>query len=117
MGNSVLGWGELWRVTFTLALIVMLIYGLSVALRRYGGDRRQSPSVFKVLAAMSLGQKDKVYLLQVGNEQLVIGSSPAGLRALHTMQENVAVEAAAPLHASNHKFAEVLRTIGKGWTP
>jgi len=117
MGNSVLGFGELLRVTFTLALIVMLIYGLSVALRRYGGDRRLRPSVFKVLAAMSLGHKDKVYLVQVGNEQLVIGSSPSGLTALHTMKENVAVEAAAPLLASNHKFAEVLRTIGKGWTP
>jgi len=117
MGTSSLGWAELWRVTFTLASIVMLIYGLSVALRRYGGERRASPSVFRVLAAMSLGNKDKIYLLQVGSEQLVIGKSAAGLATLHVMQEQIPVEAPAPLLASNHKFAEVLRTLGKGWTP
>ena len=117
MGTSSLGWAELWRVTFTLASIVMLIYGLSVALRRYGGERRASPSVFRVLAAMSLGNKDKIYLLQVGNEQLVIGSSAAGLTTLHKMTENVVVEATAMQQASNTKFAEVLRSLGKGWTP
>ncbi len=112
-----MGFPELLRVTFTLALIVALILGLSVALRRYGGDRRTSPSVFKVLAAMSLGSKDKIYLLQVGNEQLVIGSSAAGLTMLHKMQDNVVVEATAMQQASNTKFAEVLRSLGKGWTP
>ena len=112
-----MGFSELLRVTFTLALIVALIFGLSVAVRRYAGDRRSSPSVFKVLAAMSLGNKDKIWLLQVGNEQLVIGSSAAGLATLHKMQDNVVVDTEAAPLASGHKFAEVLRTLGKGWTP
>lgn len=117
-GESAVGLSELLRVTLTLALIVVIILGLALGLRRWNGDRVLAPSVFKVLAALSLGGKDRIYLLQVGNEQLVVGSSINGLRKLHTLQEKVTPEQlglGAPLNGQ--RFADVLRSLGKGWTP
>lgn len=117
-GSNPVGLGELLRVTLTLALIVLMILGLALALRRCNGDRVLAPSVFKVLAALSLGGKDRIYLLQVGNEQVVVGSSVNGLRTLHTLQEKVTAEQlglGAPL--GGQRFADVLRTLGKGWNP
>jgi len=111
-----MGWAELMRVTLMLALIVAMIFGLSAALRRTGAVRPQGPSVFRVLATFTLGNRERLYLLQVGNEQVVIGSSSGGLATLHTMKENIPFETAAP-QAANAKFAEVIRMIGKGWTP
>lgn len=110
------GWSELLRVTFTLGLVVAMIFGLSVAVRRWQGDRRFSPEIFKVLAAISLGNKDKIYLVQVGNEQIVVGSSIGRLTTLHTMKENIVLEPEVSQQlAANHRFADVLRSLGKGF--
>ena len=109
------GWGELFRVTATLGFIVLLILGLSVAARRWQGERRFGTDIFKVLAAISLGNKDKIYLIQVGNEQIVVGSSIGRLTTLHTMKENIAITASdAAVPAVSGAFAEVLRSLGKG---
>ncbi|MES2607094.1 MAG: flagellar biosynthetic protein FliO [Pseudomonadota bacterium] len=110
------GWGELLRVTFTLGLIVVLILGLSVAVRRWQGERRFSPEVFKVLAAISLGSKEKIYLIQVGNEQIVVGSSLGRMTTLHTMKDNIVLEDAVNSQLMSHnRFGEVLRSLGKGF--
>ena len=110
-------WMELLRVTFTLVIIIAMIFGLSYALKRYGGVKPTAPSVLRVLATMSLGNREKVYLLQVGNEQLVVGSSSGGLVTLHTLKESIELQTATPAVAGNVKFAELLRMVGKGWTP
>jgi flagellar protein FliO/FliZ len=115
MGIETTSWGELLRVILALLFIIVLILGLSFSLRRAGMLRASSPGVFQVLAAIGLGNKDKIYLVQVGQEQLVVGSSIAGLRLLHTMQEKIVVaDIQQPALIGQH-FADVLRSVGKGW--
>jgi flagellar protein FliO/FliZ len=116
-------WGELLRVVLTLLFIILLIIGLSFALRRAGMLRASKPGVFQVLAAIGLGGKDKIYLIQVGQEQLVVGSSLAGLSLLHTMQEAIPLTDLQPQlpfagqltgQLTGQRFAEILRSVGKG---
>jgi flagellar protein FliO/FliZ len=118
MQAEVMPWAELLKVILTLLFIIALIVGLSFALRRAGMLRASTPGVFQVLAGIGLGGKDKIYLIQVGQEQLVVGSSMAGLSLLHTMQEKIPLadlQSQSPL--AGQRFAEVLRSVGKGWKP
>ena len=45
----------------------------------------------RVLSAISLGGKEKAVLLQIGNEQVVLGVSPGNVRKVHTLSVPVDV--------------------------
>jgi flagellar protein FliO/FliZ len=115
---ALVNWVDWVKVMLSLIGVIVLILFLARGLRQWGSQARKSPAVFNVLAAISLGNKEKIYLVKVGEEQLVVGSSHGGLTMLHVMQHNVSIEeieqaranAAAPA-----KFADVLKQMGRGW--
>lgn len=82
------------RVVFTLAgmiaLILVLAYwakrlqGMSGA--RQGGFSAQGQAI-KTLATVSLGLKEKVALIQVGEQQLLIGITPQSIQTLLVLDE------------------------------
>lgn len=109
-------WAELIRVLLMLVLIIALIFGLSVLLRRQQMGRGSAASAIRVLASLSLGAKERLLLVQVGKEQLLVGSSATGLRTLHTLQQAIEVPEPGQLSPAQG-FADVLKSMGKGWTP
>lgn len=87
------------RVVFTLAgmiaLILVLAYwakrlqGMSGA--RQGGFSSQGQAI-KTLATVSLGLKEKVALIQVGEQQLLIGITPQSIQTLLVLDEAIKEE-------------------------
>ncbi|MFH1676157.1 MAG: flagellar biosynthetic protein FliO [bacterium] len=72
------------RVLFSLALVVGLIWGLSVLLKRFitvKGLASSSESV-KVLYSLSLTPTRTLYLVRLSNRILLIGAGEGGLRTL-----------------------------------
>lgn len=116
--DALVNWMDWVKVMLSLIGVIVLILVLGRGVRQWDSQARKAPTVFQVLAAISLGNKEKMYLVKVGEEQLVVGSSLAGLTMLHVMQKNISVEeieqartnAGAPA-----KFADVLRQMGRGW--
>jgi len=75
---------ESFRVLFSLALVVGLIWGLSVLLKRFitvKGLASSSESV-KVLYTLSLTPTRTLYLVRLSNRILLIGAGEGGLRTL-----------------------------------
>lgn len=116
--GALVSWVDWSKVMLSLTGIIVLILLLARGLRQWDFQARKTPTVFQVLAAISLGNKEKIYLVKVGEEQLVVGSSLGGLTMLHVMQQNIAVEEieqARATAAAPAKFADVLRQMGRGW--
>lgn len=116
--DALVNWVDWLKVMLSLIGIIVLILFLGRGLRQWDSQARKAPTVFQVLAAISLGNKEKMYLVKVGEEQLVVGSSLAGLTMLHVMQKNISVDEIEQARASNGapaKFADVLRQMGRGW--
>ena len=70
-----------------------------------GNFHTGSDGALKVLASMSMGQRERVVLLQVGEKQLLIGVAPGQINTLHELQTPVT----PPLpgsHPEKHSFAE-----------
>lgn len=69
-----------------LALILVLIVGAAWLLRRFmplrGGD-----GAIRVLGGLSLGSRERVVLLQVGETRLLVGVSPGRVATLHVLDE------------------------------
>lgn len=71
-------------LTFATALVglVLAMAVLGILFRR----KQKQSHIFRMVAYQSLGSKKGVAALQVGNEILLIGIMPSGLRVLKTME-------------------------------
>ena len=89
-----------------LVLVLAAVFLLSMVLRHLQQKTAGNSSHLKVIQALSVGTKDRVLLVQVGVDQILMGVSPAGIQHLHTLTEPVLPEdmAAAP-HANANAAA------------
>jgi len=79
------GLGSMLQIFTGLAFIVMLIVGAAWLLRRYGNINGVVSGELKVIAGLSLGQREKVVIVKVGDEQLLIGVAPGRVQTLHIL--------------------------------
>ncbi|MFK8043457.1 flagellar biosynthetic protein FliO [Congregibacter sp.] len=99
--------GYLFQVLGSLVLVFVCLFAVVYFLKRFNGVSVGSASALRVIGSASVGQREKVVLMEVGGEQLLIGVAPGSVRTLHVLPEPLidtsAQESAAP------DFAAVLR--------
>lgn len=78
--------GSIFQVIAALLLIIILIISLSWLYKKYGNNYSMNNKNLKVISALSLGGKEKVVLLQVGEEQILLGISPGFVRKVHCLE-------------------------------
>jgi len=94
-----------------LMAVLVLVFAIAWLLRRVGGVNLGGSSALKVVAGMSMGSRERVVLLQVGDEQLLLGVSPGRVQTLHVLENPIEVESAS---GSNTLFADKLAEVIKG---
>jgi flagellar protein FliO/FliZ len=76
--------GPLTRMLLSL-LAVLAVLGVCAWLaRRVRGTQIQG-GLIQIVSGLSLGPKEKVVLLRVGDDQVLVGLSAAGMQALHVV--------------------------------
>ncbi|MGL5390409.1 MAG: flagellar biosynthetic protein FliO [Shewanella sp.] len=83
-----------------LILVLLLIFALAYVLRRFNLVPTQN-SALKTLAVTSLGQKERLVLVQVGKQQYLLGVSAQQVSLIDKLAEPVDVESVS--------FADKLR--------
>ncbi|MHC8340351.1 flagellar biosynthetic protein FliO [Pseudomonas sp. HLT2-19-2] len=82
--------GQLTQLVFGLLLVLGLIFFLAWLLRRV---QQAGPAgkgqVIELIGSRALGPRDRLMLVQVGNEQILLGLSPGTITALHVLKEPV----------------------------
>jgi flagellar protein FliO/FliZ len=85
-----LGTAELVSATLRMAGGLVVVLGLLAlaawASRRFRITGRLRSGLIEVVSGISLGTREKVVLLRVGREQVLVGVSPAGMRTLHVIR-------------------------------
>jgi flagellar protein FliO/FliZ len=84
--------GNLIQTTLGLLLILLLIGGAAWAFKRFGHFQTGVQGRMKVIGGISLGTRERVVLLQVGTQQLVIGVAPGAIQTLHVLDEPLPIE-------------------------
>jgi flagellar protein FliO/FliZ len=102
-------------MSMNLLLVIGAILLFGWIYTRSQGLRAARNGHFRVLAAQPLGAKEKVVLLQVGEQQVVVGISPGGMNTLLVPEKPVVPAAAAP-GEDELGFAERLRAALAGGT-
>ncbi|MHB2137845.1 flagellar biosynthetic protein FliO [Pseudomonas monsensis] len=105
--------GQLTQLVFGLLLVLGLIFFLAWLLRRV---QQAGPAgkgqVIELIGSRALGPRDRLMLVQVGNEQILLGLSPGTITALHVLKEPVPVPATS--EKATPEFAQhLLKMLGK----
>ncbi|MES2125752.1 MAG: flagellar biosynthetic protein FliO [Pseudomonadota bacterium] len=92
--------GSLVQTILALVLVLGLLVGLAWFLKRFGPKLPQGTAKLRIVGALNLGGRERVIVVEVGDQWIVVGASPGRVNALATMpaQEGPAelAEPAAP---------------------
>ncbi len=85
--SEVPGWGAagLLQAALGLALVVGLILLCGWAARRFGLQQVGGGRQLKVVSSVSVGQRERVVLVDVQGTRLLLGVAPGQVRMLHTL--------------------------------
>jgi len=95
---------SLWQLTLGMLLVLALIAGIAWLLKRTGRFQIGAGGGLRILGGLSMGARERVVLLQVGETQLLVGVAPGRVQTLHVLEQPLPAAASQ----SGAGFAEQL---------
>jgi len=96
------------KLTGGLILVVAFIFILAWLVKRFNLTQHSQNGLLRIAASLAVGTKDRIVLLQVGEEQILLGLSPGRIEKLHTLSNPIIIEDDS--HSST-PFAEKLNKL------
>lgn len=87
-------------MVLALVLVVALILGLAWVLRRLPGGPLRGHGGVKLVASLPVGPRERVLVVEVGGEQLVLGATAQQVSLLHRLDTPLPSDAAPEGFAS-----------------
>ena len=101
--------GSLAQLTLSLLAIVALIFALSWLMKRMKFSGPHASRDMAVLDSVSVGPRERIALIRVGDAQVLVGISAAGIVALSPLSTRIEIAPAA----RPAPFADRLRELMK----
>jgi len=95
-----------------LALIVGLLAGAAWLARKVTGGKGFGQGGMRVIGGVALGPRERIVLLEVGEEWLVIGIVPGQIRTLHRLAKGDLISEGGTSSA-DRPFAQWLQNISE----
>ena len=89
--------------------VLLLIAGTAWAAKRLGVTHGGSPGLLHVVGSASVGTRERVVMVEVGDSWLVVGVAPGSVNALMTLPKGELQSAATP--SLNASFAARLQQM------
>lgn len=94
-----------------LVVVIICIVVLAWLAKKMNRLQACTDESLKIVGAISMGARERVVLLQVGEQQLLLGVSPGRINALHVLDEPVEASANCSPDTAGKGFAEKLKTM------
>ena len=104
--------GTYLQAGFALILIVGLLAATAWMARKVSGGKGFGQAGLKVIGGVALGPRERIVLVEVGDDWLVIGIVPGQIRTLHRLAKGSLPEGALPAGADK-PFAQWLQGIAQ----
>ena len=105
--------GTILSLGLGLVAVVAVIYGCAWIIRRMNGMTGMNNNAIKVVSVLAIGARERIALVEVGQQQILLGITPSTIRTLHVFDQPV-VDAG---NAGSSDFARKLQSmIGKSWS-
>ena len=87
--DSVVSGGELLRIALGLLAVIALIILLSWIIKRINHSGLKLGGQFEIIGAMTLGAREKLLLVKVGERYLLLGLAQSSINLLHDFGETM----------------------------
>ena len=98
--GGAIGAGGLLQAVLGMACVLGLILACAWLARRFGLQRLGGGQVVKVVSSTSVGQRERVVVVEVAGQWLVLGVTPQHINALHTLPAQAGATTTAPMAAA-----------------
>jgi flagellar protein FliO/FliZ len=106
------GLGSYVQAGLALALIVGLLAGAAWLARKVTGGKGFGQGGMRVIGGVALGPRERIVLLEVGDEWLVIGIVPGQIRTLHRLDKGD-LSSENDAQGADRPFAQWLKNISE----
>lgn len=83
------------KLSLGLGFILLLIFGLAWLMKKMQLTQHSQNGLIRIISAISVGPRDRIALIQVGEEQILVGLTPGRIEKLHTL--------ISPLETEDHR--------------
>lgn len=90
-----------------LGLIVLCVW----LMRRFNGLAFVNRSPIKVLSSMPVGTRERILLVAVGEQQLLVGVTPSQIQTLHVLPEPLRLDVPEPMKTPGGFQARLLDAL------
>lgn len=87
--SPVVGSENILSMVLSLVLILAIVFLLAWGAKRFGGASFKGNAALKVITGISMGARERVVLVQVGEQQLLLGVSPGRVQTLHVLEKPI----------------------------
>lgn len=105
--------GSLMQVLVGLVVVLALMAGGAWMLKRMGMAGTGGNAVAKVVGGVSVGNRERVIVVEVGDQWIVVGVAPGRVNALSTMPRQETMPVATGADDSKNFAAWLKQTIDK----
>ncbi len=100
--------GSIFQLIFVLLLIVGLILFAAWIFRRLGQFGGNGNRAIRYLDGISVGQRERIILIEVGETQLLIGVAPGRVEKIHKLDSPIQFDTTAGKTPFARKLAELI---------
>lgn len=93
-----------------LGLIVGLIYACAWLMKRVGAGQFGAAGEMKIIAGVAVGPREKVLLIEVGQQQVLVGVAPGRVSHLQSFNDPVILQHKADSGQFAERFKSMLST-------
>jgi flagellar protein FliO/FliZ len=83
--------GSIVQVIFSLLLVLAAILLVAWLFKRMNVTQKGNANLLKVLGGVSIGQRERVVLVEIEDTWLVVGVGPGQIRTLHTLPKSASI--------------------------
>jgi flagellar protein FliO/FliZ len=95
--------GSLLQTILALTFVLALLGGLAWLMKRFGPRSHVGTVPIRLVGALSLGGRERIMVVEVGNQWIVVGASPGRVNALATMPAQGSVPGADHATLAEHQ--------------
>lgn len=101
-----IGAGDVLQIFVALVFVLVLIGFAAWLLRKFSVTGFGNTGALRLLSSVSVGQRERIVLVQAGETQILLGVAQGSVRTLHVFDKPVMLENAGP--QASQRFAERL---------
>lgn len=90
--------GSMLQVMTGLLLVLGLLAAIAWSMKKFGAGKHASAGAIRVVGGLPVGSRERILVVEVADQWIVVGVTPTSITALSTMprQENAATYSALP---------------------